>query len=134
MDFRYRLMRFMSGRYGVDSFFYVIVAVAAALSVVNIFVRSPILQIPVYALMIYALFRVFSRNTEARKNENRMFKGLAERIKKRREFYRQRKNDRFHVYKKCPNCKAILRLPRRPGTHTTVCPKCGNGFKVKVRK
>lgn len=134
MDFRYRLMRFMSGRYGVDSMFYAITAAAVVLSFVNIFVRSLILQIIVYALMIYALFRVFSRNTVARSRENRMFAGFAERIKKRRDFYRQKKNDRFHVYKKCPHCGAILRLPRRPGSHTTACPKCGRSFKVKVRK
>ena len=40
MDFRYRLMRFMSGRNGPDELFVLIFAVSVALAVVNIFGRS----------------------------------------------------------------------------------------------
>ena len=70
MDFRYRLMRFMSGRNGPDELFALIFAVSVILSVINIFVRSSILQIAVYAVMLLALFRLFSRNTERRRREN----------------------------------------------------------------
>ena len=59
MDFRYRLMRFMSGRNGPDELFVLIFAVSVALAVVNIFVRSYILQAAVYAVMLLALFRLF---------------------------------------------------------------------------
>ena len=58
MDFRYRLMRFMSGRNGPDELFALIFAVSVILSVINIFVRSSILQIAVYAVMLLALFRL----------------------------------------------------------------------------
>ena len=59
MDFRYRLMRFMSGRNGPDELFFAFFLISVILSVINIFVRSVILQLAVYALMIYALFRLF---------------------------------------------------------------------------
>lgn len=134
MNFRYRLMQFMYGRYGTDEFTYALFIFAAILSFINIFLRSGILQLIVYALVIYALFRVLSRNPEARRRENRFFKEKVRFVKKQKEIYQNRKNDKLHVYKKCPACKAVLRLPHRIGTHTTVCPRCGKEFKVKVRK
>ena len=134
MNFRYRLMQFMYGRYGTDELTYALFIFAAILSFINIFLRSGILQLVVYALVIYALFRILSRNLEARRRENRFFKEKIGFIMKQKEIYENRKNDKLHVYKKCPACKAVLRLPHRIGTHTTVCPRCGKEFKVKVRK
>ncbi|MDO4607661.1 MAG: hypothetical protein Q4B40_00530 [Clostridia bacterium] len=133
MNFRYKLMQFMSGRYGIDNMFYMLFGVSAVLSIVNIFVRSTILQLVVYTVIIYAFFRAFSRNIEARRRENRWVNNWAERIKKEQELNRRRKADYTHVYKKCPRCRAVLRLPRRVGKHKTVCPKCNNEFWVRVK-
>ena len=134
MNFRYKLMQFMSGRYGVDGLFYVLFSGSAALSVINCFVRSLVLQLVVYAVMVYALFRVFSRNWEARRRENRVLARLISKIKEKQNIHRQRRADCTHRYKKCPGCHAVLRLPRRKGKHTTVCPKCNKKFKVYVFK
>ena len=134
MNFRYKLMQFMSGRYGTDSLSYTILICAVLLSFINIIVRSTVLQLFVYALVIYAGFRVLSRNIPARQRENLWFNEKANVLKNKRELYKKRKNDKLHVYKKCPACKAVLRLPHRIGEHSTVCPRCGKGFKVKVRK
>ncbi len=134
MNFRYRLMEFMRGRYGLDNMFYVIFAVAAALALINCFLRSWILQMIVYALGIYAFYRVLSRNTEARAKENRRVNELLNKIKKRMDTNRQRKADITHIYKKCPYCKAVLRLPRTKGKHSTVCPRCNKKFSVRVYK
>ena len=76
MNFRYRLMQFMSGRYGTDETFFVIFIIAVILSAANIFLRFvslglyTVIQLIVYALIIFAIFRVFSRNTEKRRKEN----------------------------------------------------------------
>ena len=138
MNFRYKLMQFMSGRYGVDTSFYVIVTSAVVIEVINCFIFfMPLryaIQLVVYGLMFFALFRMFSRNIEARRRENAVISGWVGKIKKKIDTNRQRRADYTHIYRKCPNCKATLRLPRRPGKHTTVCPKCGNSFSVKVRK
>lgn len=134
MNFRYRLMQFMSGRYGTDNFTYILLMIAAILSVVNVVVRSVALQLVVYSIVIYAFFRVLSRNIEARRRENSFVMEKCNFLKRKLEFYRQRKNDQCHVYRKCPACKAVLRLPHRIGEHTTVCPRCGKEFKVKVKK
>ncbi len=134
MNFRYKLMQFMSGRYGVDGLFYLLFAVASTLSIVNCFVRSFWLQIIVYTMVIYAFFRVMSRNVEARRRENEIFNKYKTKWIKRCNTRRQRRADYNHVYKKCPRCHAVLRLPRRKGKHTTVCPKCNKAFKVYVFK
>lgn len=134
MNFKYRLMQFMSGRYGVDSLFYVIFGVAAVLSIINCFIRSLILQIIVYAIVVFAFFRMMSRNIEARRRENQWFNKTKIMFVNKRNIRRQRKADYSHVYKKCPRCHAVLRLPRRKGKHTTVCPKCNKQFKVFVFK
>ncbi|MGN0451468.1 MAG: hypothetical protein ACI4FN_05090 [Acutalibacteraceae bacterium] len=140
MNFRYRLMQFMSGRYGTDETFFVIFITAVILSVVNIFIRFAsfglyvVIQLLVYALIIYGLFRMFSRNLEQRRRENMWVTEKLGFLKRKRDFYTQKKADKVHVYKKCPACGAILRLPRRIGVHKTVCPKCGKEFTVKVKK
>lgn len=134
MNLRYKLMKFMSGRYGLDALFYVLFAISAILVVVNMFVGSIILQLVIDAIMIYAFYRVLSRNIAARRRENLLVTGLAHEIKKRRSIRRQRRADYTHIYKKCPRCHAVLRLPRRKGKHTTVCPKCSKEFKVHVFK
>lgn len=135
MNFRYRLMQFMRGRYGPDAFFHFLVIIASILAVVNIFVRSFWLQVAgVNAIIAYAFFRMLSRNLEARSRENRFFLNVKTALFKNHNIRRQRRADRTHVYKKCPQCRAVLRLPRRKGKHTTICPKCGNKFKVHVFK
>ena len=134
MNFRYKLMKFMSGRYGLDALFYVLFAISAVLVVVNMFVGSIILQLVIDAIMIYAFYRVLSRNIAARRRENLLVTGLAHEIKKRQSIRRQRRADYTHIYKKCPRCHAVLRLPRRKGKHTTICPKCSKEFKVHVFK
>lgn len=134
MNLKYKLMKFMSGRYGLDTFFYVLFALSAALVVVNMFVGSIILQLIIDAIMIYAFYRVLSRNIAARRRENLLVTGFVHEIKKRQSIRRQRKADYSHIYKKCPCCQAVLRLPRRKGKHTAVCPKCSKEFKVHVFK
>lgn len=127
-------MQFMSGRYGTDSLFYAIMSVAAVIAFLNLFFRSGIIQLLVYALIVFGFYRVLSRNFEARRQEIQWFNNKLNILKRKKDFYNQKKADKCHVYKKCPNCKAILRLPHRIGVHTTVCPRCNKEFKVKVTK
>ena len=75
--------------------------------------------------LIYIIFfRMMSRNIQKRRRENDRFCGF---FKLRRNKFRDRKT---HVYKKCPHCKAVLRLPKAKGKHTVICPRCKNRFSV----
>ena len=53
--FMYKVARFFQGRYGIDKLFYGICGVAVVLSVANLFVRSLILQLMVYAVLVLAV-------------------------------------------------------------------------------
>ena len=134
MNFRYRLAQFMSGRYGTDNFFSGLLFIAAILAFLNLFLRLSAIQILVYGLIIYAFFRVLSRNFEARRKENNFYLRKTEKLRQKIDIYKQRSADKSHVYKKCPKCKAVLRLPRREGKHKTVCPRCSKEFVVRVGK
>lgn len=128
------LYRFMYGRYGNDSLgnflfiFYIII------SVVNIFLSSIILYLLSIVTVFFIFFRMFSRNITARSKENQKFLNIKNKFislfKIRQRQFKERKT---HVYKKCPFCKATLRLPRKKGKHTCCCPKCKKSFKVTIR-
>ena len=134
MNFRYKIMQFMSGRYGFDALSGGIVAVSCTLSFINIFFRSVVVSCLSSALLVCMAFRFLSRNLPARRAENARFVDCLNALRRKSEFQKQKKADSYHVYRKCPTCRAILRLPRRVGKHTTVCPKCSREFRVKVRK
>ncbi|MBR2849904.1 MAG: hypothetical protein IKB84_02570 [Clostridia bacterium] len=131
--FKNKLYRFMYGRYGTDTLstvlLYVYFAFVLICTVVSIFVRSIWFSLFYYvvatALVVWMLSRMFSRNIAARKRENDKFCGF---FKLRKNKFRDRKT---HVYRKCPSCKAVLRLPKAKGKHFVVCPRCKNRFEVK---
>ena len=40
------------------------------------------------------------------------------------------KNYNKALYKRCPKCHQVLKLPLKKGAHTVKCPECGNSFTV----
>ena len=131
--FKNKLYRFMYGRYGTDTLnkvlLWVYVIWILIFSVVSLFVSSVWLSLLYYvsitAMAGWMFFRIFSRNIPARRKENEAFCNF---FKLRRNKFRDRKT---HVYRKCNNCKAVLRLPKSKGKHFVICPKCKNRFKVR---
>lgn len=139
----------MEGRYGLrglsDNMQILLVAVYFLLALVNVFARSRIVGALQMLVLIYTLFRVFSKNILARENENRAVtawrykirdafrvqKASAQRRKDRRAVQKERRKDKEHIYRECPACGATLRLPRKQGKHAVLCPRCGNKFGVK---
>ncbi len=123
----------MYGRYGTDTLSTVLLCVYFAFvlicTIVSIFVRSIWFSLFYYvvasALVVWIFSRMFSKNIAARKRENDKFCGF---FKLRKNKFRDRKT---HVYRKCPACKAVLRLPKAKGKHFVVCPRCKNRFEVK---
>ena len=138
MRFRERLARFFWGRNGTDGLYYGLFVLYLLLWVLQLIFRDSrsltavfgLLSVVVLAIM---LFRAFSRNLYKRRRENEIFMSFFRRIK---SFFLLQKNKirdrRDFVYKKCPACKATLRLPRRKGEHTVRCPRCSERFNVKV--
>lgn len=129
----YRLQRFLQGRYGADKLFYFMASICILLSFVNIFVRSLILQLVVYGILILSFVRIMSRNTEKRSEENRKFCAVWDKVAGKFRLIKRMWTDRkTHSYVHCPHCKKVLRLPKKKGVHTTKCPNCLYTFQVKI--
>ena len=132
-NFKNKLYRFMYGRYGTDTLgnvllvtYFLILLLHTFISFFwgNVWVDAAVWLVS-SALAITVIWRMFSRKIAKRRQENEKFCGF---FKLRKNKIRDRKT---HVYRKCPKCKAVLRLPRAKGKHTVVCPRCKNRFNVK---
>ena len=133
MKFREKAAAFMNGRYGPDQLFTALTWLCMLLITVNIFVRSPVLWILEAAVLIFSMYRCFSRNYTKRREENAKYITLIGKIKSffslRKRMFAERKT---HAYRKCPSCKKILRLPKKKGSHTVCCPCCKTDFSCKI--
>lgn len=131
-----KLVRFMYGRYGNDNLNRTLVIVYLVLAFIGMFLHG-IAKITVLAVSLvtvyFVFFRMFSKNIYKRSAENRKFLTLKTNFKNffklKKSMWRDRKT---HSYKKCPYCKAVLRLPKKKGEHRVDCPKCKREFKVKI--
>ena len=130
-----KFARFMVGRNGNDQLnMFLLGADLVLLIVASIFGRSfgRYLYILVFAVLGYAYFRMLSRNTYKRREENgkyiRTRYRVSAAVKVRRERWIQRKDYKFFH---CPSCHATLRVPRGRGKIKIVCRKCGNTFTGK---
>ncbi len=132
-NFKSKLYRFMYGRYGTDTLNRVLtwiyfgwVIVGTLISLFNDSIWFTLFYwMTTLAMIIWIFSRMMSRNIAARQKENKKFCGF---FKLRKNKFRDRKT---HVYRKCPKCHAMLRLPKAKGKHFVVCPACKNRFEVK---
>ena len=127
-QFLYRLSagfrNFMAGRYGTDKLGLTLLVAALVISLISAFlggVASLILSLLYYCLMFWAIFRMFSRNTYARYEENRKFLRFFDQLK-----------DRQHRYFECPKCRQSVRVPRGKGKIAITCPRCREKFIKKT--
>jgi hypothetical protein len=132
-NLKYKLMQFMYGRNGVDSLGYAIMALYFVVFMVNSFINIIYLTVLGFMLVAYMFYRMFSKDLLRRRRENAWFMKKFNKVK---AFFKQTarslKEIKTHRYRKCPGCKVTLRLPRKIGKHTVVCPKCKHRFEVRV--
>ena len=114
------LQRVFGGRYGVDQLNLAILGLDLILCLVGVFTQNGWLNLLAYIPMILVLYRMLSKNTYRRYQENRRFLQLLDRIK-------DRKNRYFH----CPKGKQMVRVPKGKGKISITCPRCKEKF---VRK
>ncbi len=126
------LARFMMGRHGADNLGIFTLITGLVMSILGSFTGIGLFSLLGFALYIWTLFRMFSRNNEKRAAENRKYIELTSGWKtKIRQFFRRMKNRRDYKYFKCPNCKVLLRLKRGSGEKEITCVRCGFQFKQK---
>jgi LSD1 subclass zinc finger protein len=134
-NLKYKLMAFMQSRYGPDPMYKGLFAVAMVLIILNLFVRSSVLYFLAMGLIVYSMFRFFSKDRARRAAENQRYLALRDKTKKRLLLIKNRIRDiRTHRYRSCPSCKTTLRLKKQVGTTHVKCPVCRNEFEVEIKR
>jgi hypothetical protein len=121
--------RFMYGRNGGDHLGLALVWVSVALNIINIFVKNDTLYLVVNlastVLMVWAIFRMFSKNLAKRRAENAKFLNKVWwPLKRRLGNAKQQAKDKDHKYFTCPACRTVCRVPRGKGKIVITCSKC----------
>ena len=128
------IIRFFYGRNGVDSlnkFIFVLYLASTLAYIITNHISAIILESVFLFILIY---RTLSKKLYNRQRENEIYLNILKLIKRPFLRFAHRIRDRkTHVYKKCPNCKKILKLKRVKGNHTVKCPNCKNTFNIKIK-
>ena len=107
-----RIARFLYGRYGSDQLNIALIIFSLVISIVMRFTPVWYLGYLCYIPLGFSVFRMLSRNIEARRKENLMFLKIVWPFKNW----------------KCPKCKAVLRVPKGRGKIQLTCAKCKHEF------
>ena len=116
---------FMYGRYGNDALTKFLLILALILMVISWIPSLWWMYLLALAVMIWSLFRTFSRRFDKRRRELERYlkiqKPIVNFFKLSRNKWRDRKT---HVYFKCKKCKAVLRVPKGKGSIVVICTRC----------
>ena len=130
---KYSIRNWMTGRYGADQLGMVTLFAGLILSVFSSFSGWGLLSLLGLVLYAITIFRMFSRNIEARRKENQKAITFISQFElKIKQFFRRLKNRKEYKYFKCPHCKQLLRLKRGCGEKEITCAKCGQHFHQKA--
>ena len=133
MDF----WRFMQGRYGADQLGLAMIWAALILNLIAAFgggsAFGSVLNLLGTVCLVWAIWRLFSKNRARRAAENQRFLARWAKIKTPiAQAVARFKNRKKYVYFSCPECHMKLRLPRGVGNVTVKCSKCGHSFEKKA--
>ena len=130
--FRQKLQQFMIGRYGVDQLGIFLTVTALICSLLASLLGLGILSVLATVLLVYSIFRMYSRNITARFQENQKFMPYWQKISrffiKIKHWFQQLqtkwRDRKTHRYFTCPTCQQTLRVPKGKGKIKISCPKC----------
>lgn len=121
----YSINSFMYGRYKGDELNRFLLILYFVFWILSFLPFLRFLQLVNTAILIYALFRAFSKNIYARQKELNRYLKIKNKIKSKIALSKQKhQNKKTHLYFKCNNCKANLRVPKGRGKIEVTCPKC----------
>ena len=130
---REKMQRFMIGRYGVDSLNKFLLGVSFVLILAATLIRYPVIDLLGLAVLIYAYFRLLSRNIQKRYAENAAYMRMTAGIRK---FFNNKKTHamqfKTHKFFRCPTCHQDIRVPRGKGQIRITCPKCRAEFERRT--
>lgn len=131
--FRAAVSRFMSGRYGSDQLNLTMVIGALIVTTIGSLTGVYFLTLAADALLLLAIFRMFSKDRYRRAHENQVYLEKTQKVRRAvTEWVNRVKNSRKYHYYTCPKCKQRLRVPRGVGNITITCKQCGTKFDKKA--
>lgn len=132
--FMYKMANFFQGRYGIDELYKFLFILFWIIAILSLFIRNPIIYLIEMLICVFMIYRALSRNIYKRQNENMKYLKIRDKVKGKINLQKRKWADRnTHIYRKCPNCKAEIRLPKKKGKHVCTCPSCKKDFDVKSR-
>ena len=133
------LYRFMYGRNGMDQLNGALLRIYLALFVAQVLcsllrwnMGVLLLDVLLWALLLFICFRMFSKNLAKRRAENQKWVNWLWSGKNRRAGAKARRADKEHKYFTCKACKTICRVPVGKGKIVITCPKCGAKIDAKT--
>ncbi len=119
-----QFQQFMIGRYGNDELTRFL-SIASLVTLVLSFFFSPLYLLSL-ALIVWSLFRTFSKNIPARINERDRYLQIKSTVAQKCRLYKRMWAERkTHRYFHCRHCHAVIRIPKGKGTVDVGCPRCG---------
>lgn len=127
------LQKFMYGRYGSDHLSLALLITSLVMSFLSAFTGLSVFTILSYIPIVLCFYRILSKNTTRRYEENVKFLNFCQPIQSvitaKCKHIKSLKN---YKYYKCPNCKQALRVPRGRGKLIITCPKCKTDFRKRT--
>lgn len=112
----------MVGRYGSDRLNLYLLGLGVVLMLLGSLLgrggsAASLFSLLSYIPLFWCIFRMYSKNIEARRRENAAVESFLAHLR-----------DREHRYYRCPKCRQTVRVPRHRGKISIRCPKCGERF------
>ncbi len=131
-----KLKNLMNDRYGLDHFGLFMVCFGIFLIIISSIVRGKsslnfvyiLLYIISILLIVFAVYRVFSKDRERRYKENCVYFRIYRTLKRKCKIIYCNLKSGTYKYFDCPKCKQLLYIRRGNGPLIMTCPKCENQF------
>ena len=125
----YRFSDFMQGRYGMDGLYIPLLIASCAFTLVGTLFHLGIFRLIGTALLLWLVFRTFSKNYAARQKELYAYYNLKNKIS---SFFHKNPAAKDKRYFKCPKCKVKLSVPKGKGKIQITCVKGKHQFIKKT--
>ncbi len=112
--------RLLQGRYGLDELGKMLIGLCLVLYILGIALQSEFIFLVSLVVLIFGLYRIFSRQHWDRSEENRKYMSYIKLWKLR---YEHRKYSRIYM---CKRCGKYIRVPKGKGKIQVTCTACGD--------
>ena len=120
-----RMRIWMQGRYGMDELSRAVLWVAVALMLLTALTKYSIFNTAALLLMLWSIFRSYSKNIYKRREEREKYMGAIGSVKSWLSLQKRRWGDRkYYKYFRCKQCKAVMRVPKGKGVVRISCRRC----------